>query len=1010
MKFPKNPISIFAKRIINNMKKYMKGATGFFVALFLLIITLASYNPIVDLIRTPSLGKVLSVDSNVIPQNIEEALRPYKRNGIELNLSLQFKSANGSPNQNLFQTDYLNTGIRAELSGGTLAIIINNAENTERPHVLIFPTTVSPGKWYELSIHAIENGKFSANLKEHPEKDNATPIPLRINGAKFSIENLIIGSGFDTARKFKGDISNVSISANKVITKSLANYIYFIFVSAILFLTFKIYQFNLKNSSLEIYTLNFNSHFSIRNTLSKFFQFISIALITISCANFILKIYFSNRSTSLVATLLPSYQRNEGIPLYKNELIIFLLTELIFICWYIFSNLKISLLEKSNITKKLKFIPYISFLYLSCGYFLSGHTVDKALLSLGFIAVIFYTIVETRTFAILSKFLVGNLKVKFFRLDRVFCFRSIFKKLTFVACAILSIKLFTPLISTWYPVVLPNDYYESVTTWDKVKSHNIIESNAIDRCIRSGTPSVTSAADKKVCQEFTTSNLTESLSLLNAWQGENGRILYHHSYVFIPAAHFLKYGTISTIPFVYGIGNTIFSAILMKLSAPSQSISGYFNTIPIAAIVGIALIALLCFYVSNNFLVGFLTLVISLGCYYSISYTPVLLAASFNPARFIGIVIQIFSIFYLSRRENIIAVILLVSSALFSLFWNFEFGVIGFFGQLSMLILCQAFKNSYQRLFSLTLLILSLLLSFKLLKPINTDITESINFGLYNIGVPIMPMDAIIATILTIFSAQFILIFINQRQKTAIKFAKFSAGIILAFLSLKYFFNPSPPHLYLILLFIAPLYVSMMPWSNACDKKIPVIEALLLSIISVYAIFFTYDAGEKYANESLAFHNKFISNFNTQEWASFGEKIKIVTPEKPIEERVVAINKVLANENPNVKLLILSPYDHIVSFYVNPKTYCGHFELLTNVLTKNDINTIKKCVENARYVEVIYDNALKAQCPLELNSSINPGCAKKLMVKNNLVYLMDEIKPLLNKHQTIGDLTFYNKK
>ena len=988
----------------------MKGAVGFFVALFLLIITLASYNPIVDLMRTPSLGKVLSVESESIPQNIEEALRPYKRNGIELNLSLQFKSANGFPNQNLFQTDYLNTGIRAELSGGTLAIIINNAENTEKPHILIFPTTVSAGKWYELSIQAIENGKISASLKPYPRDDKPTLTALRINSAKFSISNLIIGSGFDNARKFQGDISSVNISANKVITKSLANYIYFTLVCALLLLTFKLYQFNLKNSSSGIYKLNFDNKFTLRNTLSNFMQFISVALIAISCSNSVLRIYFINKSTSLVATLLPSYQPYEGIPPYKSELIIFLLAELIFIGWYIFFNLKVSLFEKSSLSKKLRFIPYLSFIYLSSAYFLSPHSFDKVLLILGFIVVTFYTVVQTIIFDQLLRYLAVNLKIKIFKLDKTVFLGSIFKKFTFIAFAILAIKLFSPLITTWYPVVLPNDYYESVTTWDKVKSKGVIESSALDACIRSNPTSLTTAVDKKICQEFTASNLTESLSLLNAWQGENGRILYHHSYVFIPAAHYLKHGTISKIPFVYGIGNTMFSAYLMKLNGSSQLISGYFNTIPIAAITGIVFIALLCFYVSSNFWVGFLTLFISLGCYYSISYTPVLLAASFNPARFIGIAIQIFSIFYLARRENIFAVILLVLSALFSLFWNFEFGVIGFFGQLSMLILCQAFKNSYQKLLSVALSILSFLLLFKLLKPINTDITESINFGLFNIGVPIMPMDAIIATILTILFSQFILIFINQKQKASIKFAKFSAGIILALLSVKYFFNPSPPHLYLILLFIAPLYASMMPWSNTNGKTIPAIETLLFSIIFIYAVFFTFDAGEKFTNESLAFHSKFTSNFNTLEWASFGENIKIVTPEKPIEERVRAINAVLKNENPNVKLLILSPYDHIVSFYVNPKTYCGHFDLLTNVLTKNDINTIKKCVENAQYVEVIYDKALKTQCPLEINGSINPGCAKKLTVKNNLVYLMDEIKPLLKKHQTIGDLTFYNKR
>jgi hypothetical protein len=730
----------------------------------------------------------------------------------------------------------------------------------------------------------------------------------------------------------------------------------------------------------------------------------------LSCANLAFRIYLTNESTSLLAILLPSYQPYKGIPPYKSELIIFLLVELIFIGWYFFSNIKVSLYQKCNLSNNFKSIPYISFIYLSLAYFFSHHFIDKTLLALSFIMMSLYALGKTKYYESLSSFLIGNLKIKILKFDKALFFGRTFKILSFIALATLSIKLFFPLVSTWYPVVLPNDYYESVTTWDKFKSKGTIDSSAIERCIRSNPSSLTTASDMKICHDFTMSNLSESLSFLNAWQGEKGRILYHHSYVFIPAAHYLKHGTVSTIPFVYGIGNTIFSAYLMKLNASSQSISGYLNTIPISAIIGIVLIALLCFYISNNFLIGFLTLFISLWCYYSISYTPILLAASFNPARFIGITLQIFSIFYLARRKNFFAVLMLISSALFSLFWNFEFGAIGFFGQLSLLILCQTFKNLYQRLFSLTLLILVLLVSFKLFKPLNSDITESINYGLFNIGVPIMPMDAIISTLLIVFFAQFALIFINQKQKPAIKFAKFSAGIILALLSVKYFFNPSPPHLYLILIFIAPLYASMMPWFNTNDIKIPVIQALLLSVIFVYVIFLTHDAGEKYAGESITFHSKFTTNFNAQEWKSLGENIKIVTPEKLIEERVKAINMVLSNANSNSKILILSPFDHIVSFYVNPKNYCGHFELLTNVLTKKDIDTIKKCVENAQYVEIIYDKALEARCPLEINGSVNPGCGNKILAKNNLVHLMDEIKHLVNRHQTIGDLTFYNKK
>lgn len=139
------------------------------------IFILSSYNTIVDLIRTPSLGKILFVDASVIPHNIKEALRPHQRNDIKLTINLQFKPATWSPDQNLFQTDYLNTGIRAELSDGTLAIIINNAEKAEDPLIVIFPTTVSPGMWYELSINAIEAGRISADLKSCYQRKRSQP-------------------------------------------------------------------------------------------------------------------------------------------------------------------------------------------------------------------------------------------------------------------------------------------------------------------------------------------------------------------------------------------------------------------------------------------------------------------------------------------------------------------------------------------------------------------------------------------------------------------------------------------------------------------------------------------------------------------------------------------------------------------------------------------------------------------------------------------------------------------
>jgi hypothetical protein len=993
------------------MKQYMKGAAGFFVALFLLIITLASYNPIVDLIRTPSLGEVLSVESESIPQNIEKAPRPYKKNGIELNLSLQFKSLNGSPNQNLFQTDYLNTGIRAELSGGTLAIIINNEENTERPHILIFPTTISIGKWYGISIHAVGNGQIHASLVQRQDEDNLLSHSLSIDRALFSTDNLIIGRGFDSARKFEGDIRNVKISAKKIAPKSLANSIYILIAGALLFLTFKLNKFNLKKYLSNICTIDFSLRPLINHKfILNFLQYLSISLLIFSFINLALRNYFANKSISVTSNLLPAYQPIQEIPLYKAELIIFLVAELIFIGWYFLINTKISNLEKYGLEKKLRFTPYLSFVYLTIAYFFSSHSIDKAIFIISLIVAMLFLLVNMKFSKLILKFFSFSLKVKVLLLDRAINIRPTFKIVSIVFLAAISIKLFVPFISSWYPVVLPNDYYESITTWKSNQSDNIIDSSKVQRCIAEKAISFSTFSETKFCEDFKTSDLYESWKLLNAWQGENGRIFYHHSYVFLPAAHYLKHSTFSTIPFVYGLGNTISTAYLMKLNPSPSSISSYFNTIPLTAIIGIIFISLLCLYISNNFLVGFLALLVSLGCYYSISYTPILLAASFNPARFIGIIFQIFSIFLLSRKENRFLVFFLIFSAFFSLFWNFEFGVIGFFGQLSFLILRKSTKNFYNKLFSLSLLFLTLGLSFKFFKPPNIDITESINFGLYNIGVPIMPMDTIIITLLIIFFVQFFLIFTNRKQNPTHRFAYFSVGIILALLSVKYFFNPSPPHLFLILLFIIPLFIAMLPWSSINSRVVSAIHILVLCIMITSAIIFTHNAGKKYANESSLFHSQFTTNFVSHEWKSFNEKIRTVTPEKPIKDRVTAINKMLEAEASSVKLLILSPYDHIISFYVNPKAYCGHFELLTNVLTINDIETIKKCVEKTPRINVIYDHALTTKCPLEFDESINPGCARKVLVKNNLVKLMDEIKPFLNEGQTIGDITIYNKK
>jgi len=69
------------------------------------------------------------------------------------------------------------------------------------------------------------------------------------------------------------------------------------------------------------------------------------------------------------------------------------------------------------------------------------------------------------------------------------------------------------------------------------------------------------------------------------WQSQAGRLLYHHSYMYVPIAHMLKYGALSAVPSLYGFGNTLFYAKLM--GDKSVTLTSYFSTYPIAQLIGI---------------------------------------------------------------------------------------------------------------------------------------------------------------------------------------------------------------------------------------------------------------------------------------------------------------------------------------------------------------------------------------------------------------------------------------
>ena len=140
-----------------------------------------------------------------------------------------------------------------------------------------------------------------------------------------------------------------------------------------------------------------------------------------------------------------------------------------------------------------------------------------------------------------------------------------------------------------------------------------------------------------------------------------------------------------------------------------------------------------------------------------------------------------------------------------------------------------------------------------------------------------------------------------------------------------------------------------------------------------------------------------------------GESIKIVAPAEPIAQRVTAIREELRPDEP---LLLLSPFDHLLSFYVNPKSYCGHFDVLTNVVTTDNVLAIQKCVNSRTDVLVVYDRALATPCPTLVADVLHftSECRNKFLAKQNLLTILELLRPSLVEQSSKGDLVFYRIK
>ncbi len=716
---------------------------------------------------------------------------------------------------------------------------------------------------------------------------------------------------------------------------------------------------------------------------------LGLGLLVLSTFYFFIYRYLKNEAIEISRNLLPGYSPTKDAGYFKSELIGYVLFQLYFIAILIIYWGRSFWYQRALILSR-----YYRYIFL-------GLLVIPGILLLATVE----PVLRIYLSASFIFFFIGlNLspkidKFKFFKSPRIYKYKfQITPKIYALTTLVIALVLIYPGMRAWSNLALPNDFYEISDSFNLNVSgaQVIVNRKEVSDCIAIKFHSIE-------CKRL--NNLQIPFLNSSDWQIETGRILFHHSYIFVPAIHYLKYGLTTSVPYLYGHGNTLFHAYLMK--AYGSNLSAYFESFPWAILAGLLLITVLIGYCSKSYVITLLAFILCLDQLYSVGFGAAILAASFSPMRYLGVLLQITSIFYILRGKPI-RVMGVYFASFFSLFWNFEFGVIGLIGQLLIFFSSKLNCSLFTRIISI-FIISGLAFFFYTISNLTLDIVRNISLGFFQINMPAIFPHKIFFSLLSIFSFEVILVLLCLGFQGKERLARLVLLPILAFLFIKPIFNPSGPHLAISMAFILPCLLLYLPISaggkyhnfNLFDKSIP---STLIGIVVVVSIFICVNSGNKYAGDSKWMHTYLIDPFIVKPWIGLDETLPMVTPGEEISQRVGLIKKYLKNDD---SLLILSPFDQTLSFYLNPNQYCGHFDLISNVATQQNIDQVVTCFNSKKDITVVYDLLMNKGCPIRpLDSIID---CKKMDAKQNVLQILDRIKPNLVEVGRSADLIIFKK-
>ena len=593
-------------------------------------------------------------------------------------------------------------------------------------------------------------------------------------------------------------------------------------------------------------------------------------------------------------------------------------------------------------------------------------------------------------------------------------------------CAALCVMLLTPAKKAWFPITLPNDYYEFPETFSeqfplrqpqKIWYPGITQKEylqALSRASDTEEPSLQAMGRDRViacaggvlsgpiCDGAT--ERIEYVAQASYWQAATGRLLFHHSLLYVPARHWLSYGIDKSVRCLYGYGNTAFHAVLMMLGG--GTLSAYFSTYPIALLTGLLSITLCVGYCGRKWWLYPSAFALCLYGLYSVNFTGAFMAGgSFSPLRYVGLCLQVASVFFCMRGSSR-RLVALPLSALFSLFWNAEFGIIGLLCQGLVLLTPQQRLPLWGRFAGIGILF-ACLVGFKLITRPPDDAIENIFLGFFQVDLPVMRdlhFRQMFSQLLLVQVAAVIGACLFKNGERA---ARLCILPTVALIMVKAIFNPSEPHLAISLAFTLPmllLYIPRLQGIAILDRP-GVYTALSVLLILVLSAL-TLHEGRRYVRQSADFRRLFILPYERESWKTLGESIPAVMPEEPLVERVSAIRELMRPED---RLLLLSPMDHLLAFYANPRGFCGFYELLSNTVTEEIVHDAADIVRRYPDVLVVLDDRMFTPC-LDLQKLERPvsTCSKdRLVSKNNALRIFAELQPDLEEVARRGELRFF---